>query len=266
MKNNLTIPVNGIPMSYEDSGKHTLPVIFVHGFPFNKSMWDPQFEFLKETHRVITYDLPGFGNSGPLRAETSLTDFADNLVQFMDALKIEKANVCGFSMGGYILLNAMERYPFRFESIILCDTQCAADSKENAQKRFDTIQDIEKKGLEEFTDEFLKKVFSNHAEIETTERMKQVILSNSPQAIIAALKAMAGRKETCSGLKNILVPTLVLCGEEDTLTPVAVSEFLFESIPNAEMHVIKNAGHLSNLEQPEIFNGHLHNFISDIIL
>ncbi len=269
MRNELRINVDTTSLNYNDSGKQTLPIIFVHGFPFDKSTWDPQFDFLKETHRVIIYDLPGFGQSTPLKTEVSIDSLSDNLIDFMDALKIKKAIVCGLSMGGYIVLNAVERFPERFQAIILSDTQCAADSKENAEKRLDTVKEIENKGLNEFTETFLKKTFSVHAQNnrkQTIERIRKVILSNSPESITSALKAMAARKETCASLKTILVPTLILCGAEDVLTPVALSEFLFNTIPNSEMHIIKNAGHLSNLEQSETFNDHLHSFISDIIL
>lgn len=268
MENNFIIKVENSTINYQDSEKHTLPVIFIHGFPFNKSSWAPQFEFLKETHRVIIYDLPGFGESIS-NDEHTIESFADNFIKFMDALKIDKAIVCGLSMGGYILLNAVERYSDRFAAIILSDTQCIADTKENAEKRFKTIEDIHKNGLTEFTEGFLKNAFTEETLEKNkivVENIRQVILANSTTAITSALKAMANRKETCTGLKNITVPTLILCGEEDKLTPPAQSEFLFKAIPNSEMHIIKSAGHLSNLEQSDSFNDHLHNFISDIII
>ncbi|PBQ32902.1 alpha/beta hydrolase [Sphingobacteriaceae bacterium] len=269
MRDTFKINLAGSVINYEDSQKQTLPVIFIHGFPFSKESWRPQFEFLKETHRVIIYDLPGFGGSTTDTEETSISFFADNLIHFMDALQIEKAVVCGLSMGGYILLNAVERYQDRFEAIILSDTQCVADTDEGAKKRYDTIKEIEAKGLNEFTEGFVKKAFSKETQAkkaELVESIKQVILSNPQKSITAALKAMAGRKETCSGLENISLPTLILCGEEDELTPVAQSQKLFDAMPNAEIHIIASAGHLSNLEQEEVFNDHLHNFISDIIL
>jgi len=269
MKNNLSIHVNGISVSYKDSGKHTLAIIFVHGFPFNKSTWEPQYNFLKETHRVIIYDLPGFGESAMGAEESSIHFYADHLVKFMDTLQIKKGIVCGLSMGGYILLNAVERYPERFEALILCDTQCLADTAEGKLKRMDTIGDIKKSGLISFADGFLKKAFSKQSlEIKKylVEKIKNVILGTAPETITSALQALAERKETCIGLKNIFVPTLILCGEEDLLTPIPLSEFLFNTIPNSELHIIKKAGHLCNLEEPDIFNDHLHNFISDIIL
>lgn len=265
----LMLNVNGAATSYHDSAKKTLPVIFIHGFPFRKSCWDPQFEFLKETHRVITYDLPGFGRSSPLNTEASIAAYAEHLIKFMDGLHLEKAIVCGLSMGGYILLNAAERYTERFSAIILCDTQCLADSKENVQKRYDTIKTIEEKGPEEFAEGFLRNTLTEHTHkhrAELVENVRSMILSNNQEAVTAALRAMAGRKETCSGLKDIRIPALILCGEEDALTPASLSEFMFNHIPNAELRILPKAGHLSNLEAPDTFNDHLHNFISDIII
>lgn len=269
MRQTLQITLAGTVLSYEDSQKHTLPIIFIHGFPFCKKSWEPQFDFLKETHRVIIYDLPGFGESTTDTKETSINFFADTLIQFMDALKIEKAIVCGLSMGGYILLNAVERYQSRFEAIILSDTQCIADNEEGIQKRFDTIKDIEAKGLEAFSEGFLKKAFAKETQDSNKElvaSVKKMIVSNPKDTVISALRALAGRKETCSTLEKITVPTLIICGDADELTPVEQSEKLFDDIQNAEIHIIPNAGHLSNLEQSDIFNDHLHNFISDIVL
>lgn len=267
MHASLHTTVNDVHLSYSDPGGNGLPLIFIHGFPFNRSMWDPQIQDLKRHARVITYDLRGFGESGSDDQSLSMDVLADDLVWFMDRLNIPQAVVCGLSMGGYILLNAVERYPQRFSGIILSDTQCLADSKENKEKRFTTIKDIQDKGLDAFADNFLKGTFAPHtqqARPELVKQVKQMILGNKAESITAALKAMAERKETCSGLKHITAPTLVLCGKEDTLTPPSLSEYLFNNIPGAQLHEIEQAGHLSNLEQPETFNRHVADFIKHL--
>ena len=115
--NDLFIELDTVTLSYNDFGKGDLPVIFIHGFPFNKNMWQPQMEVFKETHRVIALDLRGFGNSLSNKEELSITLFADDLILFMDAVKIRKAVICGLSMGGYIVLNAVKRYQERFSAI-----------------------------------------------------------------------------------------------------------------------------------------------------
>ena len=268
MSNDKKIPVNGISISYEDSGKGDTPIIFIHGFPFNKSMWQPQFDFLKKTNRVIIYDIRGFGGSTSDDEKFSIDLFADDLIKLMNELKIDQAIACGLSMGGYILLSAVERYQARFKAIILSDTQCLADSKEGMEKRYKSIDEIKKNGLNDFAKNFAKGAFSKKAfetKKDLTDKIEQVILSNSSQSITGALDALAQRKETCSALKNIMIPTLIICGDEDELTPLTRSEFLFNSISGATMHTIKEAGHLSNLEQPEVFNQHIYNFILNLI-
>jgi 3-oxoadipate enol-lactonase len=264
----LSVVVNGITISYEDTGGDQMPVIFIHGFPFNKSSWQPQIDFLKQHYRVIAYDIRGFGQSTLGDEVTSIDLFATDLVQFMDTLRIKKAIVCGLSMGGYILMNAVSRFPDRFEAIILSDTQCIADSNEARDKRYKTIDQIEAKGLDEFAAGYVKNMFTVNTlenKKEIVDEVKQIILSTSPKTITATLKALAQRRESCTLLKHLSVPALILCGKEDTVTPLSQSELMFNTLKDAKLHTIDNAAHLSNLEQPEIFNEHIHNFLPGFI-
>lgn len=261
----LKITLGGISICYDDFGKGTIPIIFIHGFPFDKSSWQPQMEFLKSTHRVIAFDIRGFGKSTTDTKKASINLFADDLINLMDALQIHKAIACGLSMGGYILLNAVNRYPERFTAIILSDTQCIADSPEGKDKRYKTIEHIEAGGLNDFADGFIKNVFCPESldnKKELVEKIKTVVLTTSPVTITGTLAALAGRSDMCSSLNKISVPTLILCGKEDKLTPLTQSEFLLQHITGSKLHSIDNAGHLSNLEQADEFNRHLADFIS----
>jgi len=265
--NDIDINVGDVTICYDDFGKGTVPIVFVHGFPFDKSSWQPQMEFFKETHRVIAYDIRGFGKSTAGREEVSIELFADDLVKFMDDLEIDKAIVCGLSMGGYILLNAASRYFKRFEALILCDTQCIADSSEIKEKRYQTISQIKAEGLTDFAEGFVNNIFcqdSLNTKKELMGKIKGIILSTSPAAILGTLNALAQRWQTCSSLNEILVPTLILCGKEDKVTPFIQSEFLLKNITGSILHSIDKAGHLSNLEQPDEFNQHLSDFISGL--
>lgn len=266
--NELTATVNGITLSYEDSGTGTLPIIFIHGFPFNRKTWQPQVEFLKKKYRVITYDIRGFGKSELGDEVTSIDLFATDLITLMDVLKIKKAIVCGLSMGGYILMNAVSRFPERFEAIILSDTQCIADSVEAKEKRYQTINQIEAKGLDEFAEGYVMNIFTAQTiknKEKVVEEVKKIILSTSPRTIVATLKALAQRRESCNLLKKVSVPALIICGNEDTVTPLSQSELMFNTLPNAQLKTIENAAHMSNLEQPAIFNEHIHNFLPGFI-
>jgi 3-oxoadipate enol-lactonase len=264
---NIQISVGDITTCFDDFGEGNLPLIFIHGFPFDKSSWQPQMTHFKHTHRVIAYDIRGFGASTAGTEKASISVFADDLVHFMDRMQIEKAIVCGLSMGGYILLNAVKRFPTRFEAIILADTQCIADSEELRAKRKQTILEIGEGGVQTFADGFIKNVFtplSLNNKNGLVKGIKNTILSTKTETITASLFALAERDEACTSLKEIFVPTLILCGREDKVTPVAQSEGLHSEIAESTLHIIENAAHLSNLEQPIEFNKHITHFISSL--
>ena len=260
------IQVNGINISYFEAGLDTgLPVIFIHGFPFNKSMWKTQLATLSVSHRCIAYDVRGHGNSDAGDGEFSVTQFADDLISFMDLLRIKKSIVVGLSMGGYIVLNAIRKHPNRIAGLILCDTQCAADTEEGRDKRKKTIAFIQKNGLEVYAEESLKNLFapaSFQSKKEEVLFIQNAILKTRPESICFTLQALADRKETCSMLEQIKVPVLILVGQEDKITSPEVAEKMHSLISNSELQIIENAGHLSNLENPERFNEHVKLFLS----
>lgn len=263
----LLTEVNDITISYNDVGEGTIPIIFLHGFPFDKSMWNGQLECLKATNRVIALDLRGFGKTINQNSILSIDLLAQDVVAFMDKLKIEKAIICGLSMGGYIALNLMKNFPNRFEALILCDTQCGADGVEGKQKRYDTIEKINNDGPLEFNANFIKGVFHPDSfthKAEVVENLRGIVGANSVAMINAGLAALAEREETCTILPSIRIPTLIICGKQDELTPVSKSEFMNQHIPNSSLKVIDHAGHVSNLEQEEEFNKHLSHFVTSL--
>ncbi len=261
---NLITRVNNFDLSYDDLGEGAVPVIFLHGFPFSKSMWQAQLDFLKSSNRVIACDIRGFGNSKDEESVMSMDLFGDDLIQFMDKLNIDKAVVCGLSMGGYIALNVCKRYADRLQALILCDTQCIADTPEGKEKRLKLIDDIAMNGTGNFTEGFIKNVFHKDSlteKKEIVEELRNVILSNSKQIIMMGLKALAERSETCSSLSEVKIPTLIICGREDQVTTLAQSEFMNQKIEGSILRIIDDAGHVSNLEQADEFNKHLHDFL-----
>ena len=264
----ISITLNGVTTCYDDFGSGDMPIIFIHGFPFDKSMWDAQMEHLRKTNRVIAYDIRGYGKSSAGEDEQSIRLFADDLLNFMDALHIEKAIVCGFSMGGYTLLSATSRYARRFEALVLCDTQCIADSTEIKEKRNEIIAQVKAGKINDFTETFLGSVFcpeSMQLKTEVVEKARTIILNTSPFTIMGGLAAISQRWETFTTLCEISVPTLILCGRKDNVTPVEQAEFMHKNIDHSILHIIENAGHMSNLEQPEQFNKHLGNFIKNLV-
>jgi 3-oxoadipate enol-lactonase len=262
--NNILITIKNATLCYDDNGTGDTPLIFIHGFPFDRSMWLPQSTRLSKLHRVITYDLRGYGRSSTSEYNFSMTLFADDLIQLMDLLQIKKANVCGLSMGGYILLNAVNRYPERFKSLILADTQCINDTDEIRENRYKSIDLINNNGLDQFAEGFVSKIFTKNSlenNRELISKIKNVVRNTDPQVIISTLKALAERQERCTILNEIKIPVLVLCGDQDTVTPKLQSEKMLKLIPGSRMHTIPDAAHLSNLEQPEEFNSEIESFL-----
>lgn len=263
----LTIPINNFLLSYDDVGVGSIPIIFLHGFPFNKTMWQLQLDYLKSSYRLIACDIRGFGKSKDEESPLSINLFSDDLIEFMDKLKVDKAIICGLSMGGFIALNAIKRFPNRFVALILCDTQCIADTPEVKEKRFKTIDEIAFNGVTNFNEGFIKNVFhkdSLNNKKELVEKLSKDVFSNSEHIITFGLKALAERSETCSVLNKITIPTLIICGKDDVVTPLAQSEFMNEVIKGSILKVIDNAGHVSNLEKPDEFNKYLLEFLTTL--
>lgn len=263
----LSIPVNNFDLSYDDIGEGNIPIIFLHGYPFDKSMWKGQLDFLKSTYRLIACDIRGFGKSTDEESPLSIDLFAEDLIGLMDKLDIDKAIVCGLSMGGFIALNALKRFPSRFEALVLCDTQCIADTMEVKENRYKAIDEIKANGATDFSEGFIKKVFHKDSitnKKELVGQLRIVVFSNSQHIISQGLVALAGRSETCSTLSEINIPTLIMCGREDEVTPLIQSELMHQNIKGSILHVIENAGHVSNLEQPQEFNQHLGDFLDSL--
>ncbi|MGA8857795.1 MAG: alpha/beta fold hydrolase [Candidatus Bathyarchaeia archaeon] len=257
--------VNGAEIFYIEVGiSKAAPIVLTHGFPFSHEMWAPQIEVLQKQFRVIAYDLRGHGKSGVGDGQYTLEFFVDDLLGLLDHLKIERAVLCGLSMGGYIALRAVERNPERVRGLILADTQAKADSNEAKLKRATAIKSVKANGVKAYAEGFLKSVFApqtftnNKAAV---EKIRRIIEANSPLGICGALLALASRTETTEALYSIKVPTLILVGEHDALTPPSASQEMHNKIPNSEIHVIPNAAHLSNLESSEEFNKHLSDFL-----
>lgn len=269
MRNNFTVQVNKATIHYNDEGSSEIPVIFIHGFPFDRTSWLPQYDYFKAYCRVIIYDIRGFGSSiTDSDTQFSMDVFAKDLLAFMKALSIEKAIVCGLSMGGYILMNALKLDPEKFAGVILCDTQSNADNDEARQKRAKTIEQIRAKGTEEFADNFMKGAFhesSFDTKKEEVEAIRKVILNTTQQTLIATIKALANRPDTSDALRSLNVPALIICGKQDTVTPPEKSQAMHDLIKNSVYKTIDKAGHLSNIEQPEEFNKIMGEFIKDVI-
>jgi 3-oxoadipate enol-lactonase len=242
------------------------PVVFIHGFPFSQDMWQPQLG-LQSTYHLITYDLRGHGKTPAGDGQFTLEYFVDDLIDLLNMLKIQKVVLCGLSMGGYIALRAMERNPERVHALVLCDTRSEADSNEAKLKRAANIRTVKEKGVAAFAEGFLKAVFtakSFETKPDAVEKIRKIILANPPLGICGSLLALASRTDTTASLPQIKVPTLILVGDQDPVTPPAASEAMHKAISGSELHILPNAAHMSNIENPEAFNQHLGVFLKKL--
>jgi 3-oxoadipate enol-lactonase len=263
-----TIPINDATLWLTEQGdQQALPVVFLHGFPFSHAMWQAQLAAVGREFRAIAYDLRGHGESSVGDGQYSIEGHADDLLAVLDYLAIDRAVVVGLSMGGYIALRALERNPERFRGVVLCDTQSAADTDEGRIARAAAGRKVLASGSAAFADEFLPKVFAAASfarRPEAVAMIRDTIAHTPPLAIAGTLLAIAGRTDTTASLAQIAVPTLILVGEHDTLTPPAAARAMHERIPGSVLAEVPDAAHLAPLENPAVVNTHLRDFLREV--
>ncbi len=259
---------NSIMLNYVERGNPAgTPVIFLHGFPFSHKMWEPQMKALPNNVRAISYDIRGHGESQVADGQYTIEFFVDDLIALLDHLVIDKAVVCGLSMGGYIALRAYERHPDRIQALVLADTKSSADGNEAKVGRAAAMIAVKRDGVPAFAESFVKKVFATETFSKNAHAVtfiKDLIRGNTILGISGTLLAMAARTDTTHVLPSIDVPTLILVGEEDALTPPADSEAMHAKIKGSELVRIPGAAHMSNLENESAFNEALLAFLKKL--
>jgi len=249
---------------YTNGDKNNPPIIFVHGFPYDNTMWDKQVEILKENYYCVTYDLRGLGNSYIGDGQYTMEAFVWDLFSIIDELELLKPTLVGLSMGGYIAFRAIEKDQAKFGSLVLCDTRTESDNNEGKLKRSNAINQINVDGVEAFVNNFVPGCFHPKTINQNSEMYESVLANCKKQNAVGvkgALIAMLSRGDTTKSLKNIKIPTLVLCGRKDTLTPPEVMEAIAKKIKKSKFVVIPKAGHMTPLENPEFFNKNILKFL-----
>lgn len=258
--------VRGIRMAYDDVGAG-LPVLLLHGYPFNRSMWRDQVEFLSRSYRVITPDLRGLGETSSASEEASMYEMAQDVAALMDHLEIQRAIVGGLSMGGYVTLAFYRRFPLRVRALVLADTRPQSDTEEARQSRLEQAETILRDGMEAIADGFLTKVLTpatlrEHSEL--VERVRRMITSTDARGAAAALRGMAARPDHTDFLPSIFAPALIIVGSEDKLTTTEDAELMHREIRGSRLEVINGAAHVSNIERPAEFNRALAGFLQTL--
>ncbi len=260
------VTVNGIELAYRDEGAGD-PIVFLHAFPLNQTMWDEQVERLCANYRVVTFDWRGFGESALGEGRTMLGQFADDLAGLLNELGIDRATVCGLSMGGYAAFPFYKKYSDRVSALILSDTRATADTEEGKKARYEMAELARQSGSSALVEVMIPRllgVTTLQSNPRIAERVKKMIESNKAEGIAQALIRMAKRDDSTDLLTQINCPTLIIVGSEDKLTPPSEAEKMSEAISNAKLEVIQNAGHLPNIERPDDFNYAVTKFLSEL--
>lgn len=258
--------INGLSVFLEGNSKDK-PIIFLHGFPYDHTMWKAQIDEFSKKYFCVTYDIRGLGESSVGDGQYTMESFVDDFETIINKLGLDKPVLCGLSMGGYISFRALERMEDKFSAVILCDTRSEADNNEGKLKRAASIKRINTEGLAPFAKDFIATCFGDDYKKNQKDEFEKRITKSSdfnPVGVKGSLLAMLGRNDTTEYLSKIKIPALVICGEYDALTPPALMKPLAEKINGAEFVVIKNSGHMSPIENPKEVNEAIEKFLGKL--
>ena len=244
-------------LNFQEAGSGA-PLILLHAFPLSSEMWRPQIDALSSDLRIIAPDLPGFGNSPDFENDASIEHMANAVMALLQQLEItEKIILGGLSMGGYVALAFARLFPESLRALILCDTRAESDTEEGKANRNKMIATAQSEGSAPIVEQMLPKLLGETTQKEhkdTVKTIHKIASQQSATAIANALRALRDRPDSLDLLPQITVPTLVIVGDEDSITPLAMAQTLADNIPNTQLKIAHQAGHLSNIEQPERFN------------
>jgi pimeloyl-ACP methyl ester carboxylesterase len=261
------VSVGRVTLSVTEAGTG-LPIVFLHAFPLNARMWTPQLEALPDGWRGIAPDLRGFGAS-PRTASPArhVSEHAEDVIALIQEIGSGPAVLVGLSMGGYIAFECWRRRPDAIGALVLADTRAEADT-EDARARRVALQDVAaREGTGAVVDAMLPGLLgatTHVADPHLAVEVRRWATETAAEGVIDALEALRTRPDSRPTLATIGCPTLVIVGDEDTLTPPALSRVMADGIHGATLVEVPRAGHLSNVEQPQAFNAALTNFLGPL--
>ncbi len=256
--------VDGTEIAFEDHGVG-MPVVLLHGFPFSSKMWGRQVATLAPAHRVITPDFRGFGDSGG--APSSVEQLADDLQALVDHQELPPFVLGGFSMGGYVAFRYLAKHAEHVRALLLLDTRAEPDAPEAKQRRYAAIDRIKSEGPNGFLNDFAKLVLSPktlETRPEIATHVRHLMEAGRAEALTGGLQALAERPDSTPLLSRITQPTLIVVGNDDKATPVDAARKMHEAIGGSTLVIIPDAGHMTNIEQPEQFNTALREFLARV--
>lgn len=257
---------NDASIHYLDKGKGANILVLLHGFPLSGEMWSPQVDAFAGDWRVIVPDFRGFGKSGET-GPFSIEQLADDVHALIQQLKLEKIVLAGLSMGGYVSLAYIKKYPQTLRGLILLDTKAQPDTADGKTTRDRMIAIAHQKGAKAIADLMLPKLVPEEViqhRPQITRALRQMMETTPPATIAHALAAMRDRPDTTEVLAKVAVPALCIVGEKDGITPPEVMRAMQEKIPKGQIKLILGAGHMSNMEQPSLVNAAIKQFLAPL--
>ena len=237
-------------------------VLFLHAFPLDREMWADQAQAVQDAGWMFAApDFPGFGDA-PLAGAETLEEYAERAAGVLESVGATRAVVVGLSMGGYAAFRLLERRPELVRALVLADTRAGPDSPEAAEGRRRNAERTEREGTGWTEADLLPKLLGPDADAAVRDQVREMIGRAKPEAVAAALRALAARPDSTGLLAGISVPTLVIVGSDDAITPPDEARRMADAIPGARLEVIPVAGHLANLENPEAFDRVLLEFLN----
>ena len=260
------VSVNGAAIHYDDLGPpSSLPVVLIHGHPFNRTLWAPQAEALVAAgYRVVVPDLRGYGDSDVTPGKTLLSDFADDIAALLDHLGLDRVVTSGVSMGGQITMEFQCRYAHRVRALVFADTSPVAETAEGRASRTGLADRLLAEGMDRYADEVIDKMLADYNVTgmpDVAAHVLDMMRTTNPEGAAAALRGRAERPDYRETLAGVKVPTLIIVGTDDAYTPLADAEDIHRRVPHSSLVVIDKAGHLPSAEQPDRFNAVLLDFL-----
>lgn len=259
----VSVNVNGVNLACDLHGSGE-PILLIHGFPLSGRLWNAVVEPMRDAWRLIIPDLRGMGRS-QATTDATMATYADDLAALLDALgESRPAVVVGLSMGGYIAFEFHRRHLERVRALVLTDTRAEADTPQKTDDRAAMADRVLSEGSRIVAEAMLPGLFGPKAPVELKEEWNEIICRTPPLGTAAALRAMAQRPDSTATLADIRVPTLVVVGEDDALTPPADARTLHRGIVGAQLRLIPDAGHMAPVEQPGQFVRVLQRFVDSL--
>jgi len=241
-------------------------LILLHGFPFNRSMWRQQIDFLSARgHRVVAPDLRGLGENKSNDEVTTMSDMARDVAALMDRLKIDRATICGLSMGCYVAFEFVYLFRASVRALVLCGPRAQGPDDAEKKSREEQAQRVLEEGMQFAVASISTMLLAQKTVTERAEvvaRVSDMVLQTDPRGAAAAQRGMAARRDYSDELASITVPTLIIAGREDGVRKPEDADFIHGRIRGSQLEVIDEAGHLMNMEQPERFNRALIDFLN----